>query len=69
MHKVNESLPKDRQFSTFWWYLSKSLRLSREYRRLFPNGRLLWMHRAFGAAMFACLLCVVWALGFFQLFF
>ena len=65
---VNEGLPKESQFGPMWWYFPKTLRLSREYRRLFPNGKLLWMQRAFGFAMFVCWLCLIWAIGFFHAF-
>ena len=39
--EVNSRLPKDSQFSPMGWYLSKTLRLHHEYKRLFPNGTLL----------------------------
>ena len=37
---VNEKLPAREQLATLGWYLSKYLRLYREYKRLYPDGRL-----------------------------
>lgn len=66
--RVNEMLPKESQFSQLAWHFPKTLRLSREYRRLYPEGKLLWVHRVFGIGMFGCLLCVGWAVGLFHAF-
>ena len=41
VEEVNSHLPQDSQFSPMGWYLSKTLRLHREYKRLFPTGTLL----------------------------
>jgi len=38
--EVNRKLPEDQQFEHLFWYPTKSLRLIREYKRLYPNGRL-----------------------------
>ena len=64
--QVNGRLPKDMQFSPLGWYLSKTLRLHREYRRLFPDGELLLQARLLMAVGFGGLLVGVWALGFFE---
>jgi hypothetical protein len=37
MEKVNEKLPKNEQIGALGWYFSKTLRLHREYRRLYPG--------------------------------
>ena len=63
--RVNGKLPKDVQFSPLGWYLSKTLRLHREYRRLFPDGQLLLQVRLLIALMFGSLVVCAWALGFF----
>jgi len=63
--QVNGRLPKDVQFSPLGWYLSKTLRLHREYRRLFPDGHLLLQVRLLIALMFGSLMVCAWALGFF----
>ena len=65
MDKVNDKLPREEQFATLWWYASKSLRLHREYKRLYSDGRLLVKVRALTAIMFACVLISAWGLGFF----
>jgi hypothetical protein len=64
--KVNSRLPKDSQFSAMGWYLTKTLRMHREYKRLFPKGPLLVKVRTTIAIAFGCLLGGAWALGFFQ---
>jgi hypothetical protein len=66
VEEVNSHLPQDSQFSPMGWYLSKTLRLHREYKRLFPTGTLLMKVRFAIAIGFGCLLGGVWALGFFQ---
>jgi hypothetical protein len=63
--RVNAALPKGAQYSLLGWYWPKTLRLHREYRRLFPSGALLLKVRiAYGIAL-ACMLICAWALGFF----
>jgi len=47
MDKVNDRLPKAEKFDPLFWYLSKSLRLRREYKRLYPDGRLLFRVRVY----------------------
>jgi hypothetical protein len=65
MDQVNARLPKDRRFATFGWWAGKALRLHSEYRRLFPDGKLLARLWTITALMFACLLAAAWAIGFF----
>lgn len=65
MEKVNELLPKEEQFGPLGWYFSKHQRLRREYKRLYPDGRLLLKVRVLTALMFACLLISVWGFGLF----
>ena len=65
MDKVNEKLPKEEQFAALWWYASKSMRLHREYKRLYPDGRLLLRVRVLTALAIACLLVWGWGFGFF----
>jgi hypothetical protein len=66
VEEVNSRLPKDAQISPMGWYLSKTLRLHREYKRLFPTGTLLMRVRIAIVVAFGCMLGGVWALGFFQ---
>jgi hypothetical protein len=63
--KVNNKLPKGEQFATLGWYFSKRQRLHREYRRLYPDGRLLLKVRLLVALMIACLLICAWGFGLF----
>jgi hypothetical protein len=63
--QVNAKLPKSAQFDSLWWYASKTFRLHSEYKRLYPEGRLLFKFRVLMALMFSCLLVCAWALGFF----
>jgi len=65
MDRVNERLPKEEQFGALWWYPSKSLRLRREYKRLYPGGRLLLKVRVLTALMFTCVLISTWCFRFF----
>ena len=63
--KVNDLLPKGEQFAPLGWYYSKNRRLKREYKRLYPDGRLLLKVQVLTALMFACLLICAWGFGFF----
>lgn len=63
--KVNDKLPKEEQFDALGWYLAKRYRLNREYRRLYPDGRLLSKARTLEALMIACLLIAGWGFGIF----
>lgn len=65
--RVNCALPPELRFSPNWWYISKSLRLGKEYRRLFPTGKLLIAERAAAVGMFVCVVLCAWAIGFFQI--
>ena len=64
VEKVNERLPKEEWIEPLGWYFSKSLRLHREYGRLYPDGHLLLVVRLFMALMIVCLLICGFTLGF-----
>ena len=64
--QVNGELPKETQFSLIGWYFPKKLSLYREYRRLFPHGRLLLQIRLLFGLMFGCLIIGAWAMDFFR---
>ena len=51
---VNAKLPEREQFDPFWWGPSKTFRLRREYRRLYPEGKLLRRQRVLAGAMGVC---------------
>lgn len=60
MDKVNKRLPKSEQFDPLGWYLSKNLRLRREYKRLYPDGRLLLHVRIATALLITCAVMCAW---------
>jgi len=62
--KVNDKLPKEEQFAVLGWYFAKNQRLHREYRRLYPDGRLLFKVRMLLVLGIACLLISAWGFGF-----
>jgi hypothetical protein len=64
VEKVNEKLPKEEQIGALGWYFSKTLRLHREYRRLYPDGHLVSMVRLLMALIIVCLLISGWGFGF-----
>jgi hypothetical protein len=41
VNDVNSKLPDDQKFSPIGWYYAKHRRLLTEYRRLYPDGRLI----------------------------
>jgi len=53
---VNEKLANDEQFQHLGWYLTKTLRLYREYQRFYPTGKLLRRQRILSSIMLVCLL-------------
>jgi len=64
VHAVNAKLPAEARFAEFGWYLGKTQRLFREYRRLYPSGTL---YRRQMQLLFTGLGCVILAavgLGF-----
>lgn len=63
--KVNEKLPKENQFPPLGWYWSKTLRIHREYKRLYPSGHLSRNVRVLAGLMFACVMISAWSFGFF----
>jgi hypothetical protein len=63
--KVNAKLSENEKFAEMWWYSSKTMRLHREYKRLYPAGRLLLRVRVLGALMFALIVIAAWSFGFF----
>jgi hypothetical protein len=60
---VNARLPACEQFDPFWWGPFKILKLHQEYRRLYPDGRLLRREAVLVAVMFVCILLVALLLG------
>jgi hypothetical protein len=63
--QVNERLPKEEQFEPLGWYLTKTQRLHREYKRLYPDGRLLLQYYVACVLGIVCLLICAWGFRFF----
>jgi hypothetical protein len=63
--QVNERLPKEEQFDPLGWYLTKTQRLHREYKRLYPDGRLLLQYYVACGLGIVCLLICAWGFRFF----
>jgi hypothetical protein len=61
--KVNDMLPKNEQFAPLGWYFSKYQRLTREYKRLYPGGRLLLKFRVLRALTLVCFLICALCFG------
>jgi hypothetical protein len=61
---VNAKLSASDQFNQFGWYPSKTLRLHREYRRLYPSGGLLRRQGILSALMLFCTVVALAVLGF-----
>jgi hypothetical protein len=66
--EVNRKLPDAEQISYFLGYPGKYFKILREYRRLYPEGRLPALSGlAFGAGLLF-MLAAAWAFGFFRAF-
>ena len=63
--EINRKLPEQERIGYFFGHLAKYLRIFREYRRLYPKGRLLLFHHVSFAAAMALLLAAGWRLGLF----
>ena len=59
--ELNRKLPKSDQISYLWGYHAKYRRINEEYRRLYPDGRLLLYNRALTFSGLGLIL--VWVLG------
>ena len=60
---VNAQLPPQERFNPLGWWLSKTLRLHREYRRLYPSGGLLRRQGRLAMVFFGCFLAASALLG------
>jgi hypothetical protein len=61
---VNARLSPDDQFDHLGWYPTKTLRLHREYYKLYPQGNLLRSQGVFVTFGFLCILLAALFLGF-----
>ena len=60
---VNAKLPGGDQFDVIGWWPHKTLRLHREYRRLYPNGGLLRRQGVLATAMHFCIVVAASLIG------
>ena len=60
--EVNRKLPDDQQISYFWGSPEKIQRIKKEYKRLYPNGKIERLSAAFQIAAFAFMIlgAVAW---------
>ena len=61
---VNAKLPTDDQFDRIGWFLPKTLRLHRQYRHLYPDGRLVQRQGILAATMLFCIVLAARLIGF-----
>jgi hypothetical protein len=60
---VNAKLPVSDQFDAIGWWPPKTLSLHTQYRRLYPNGRLLRRQGIFATAMYFCIMVAAMLIG------
>lgn len=64
--EVNRKLPDDQRLSCWGMHFVKMSKVKREYRRLYPSGKVDLWRRIFQYAAFAFGLLLLIPLGFFQ---
>jgi hypothetical protein len=64
--EVNRKLPDGQRIGYLFGHYGKYRRLFREYRRLYPNGRLGLYCKITGALGMASMAAFAWQLGFFR---
>ena len=64
--EVNRKLTDDQQIGYFVWYPAKTLRVFREYRRLYPDGRLSLYYKLWLGLGLTALLGCAWQIGIFR---
>jgi hypothetical protein len=60
---VNAKLPPGDQYNAIGWSLPKTLSLHRQYRRLYPDGGLLWRQGVLASAMLFCIALAAGLIG------
>jgi len=55
--KINSKLPNDKQISYLWWRLAE---VKEQYRRFYPEGRLVLLTYICGAVMVLCFFLMIW---------
>ncbi len=64
--EVNRKLPEDQQISYWWMYSEKYMSIKKEYKRLYPQGRLHFAQFILQILGFVFLFLAVIAAGFFK---
>jgi len=64
--EINRKLPDAEQISYWGMHPTKMARIKREYKRLYPSGKIDLMRLIFQYAMFAFLVLLLIPLGFFK---
>ncbi len=64
IEEINRKKPSDNQISMLGFYPQKNLMIYREYRRLYPDGRLHVRLILLAVSGLICLLLAVLAIGF-----
>lgn len=66
LDRVNAKLPEQEQISPIFWHYWKLRRLTREYKRLYPDAPLIKKINRLRVILFASSLVMVWGGGFFN---
>ena len=64
--EINRKLPDNEQISYWGMHPAKMARIKREYKRLYPSGRIDLLRRLLQYAAFAFLVLLLIPLGFFR---
>lgn len=64
--EINRKLPDNQQIGYFTWYPSKERRVFKEYKRLYPTGRLSLYFKLWLALSLTSLLGCAWQIGIFR---
>jgi hypothetical protein len=64
--EINRKLADNEQISYWGMHPVKMAKIKREYRRLYPSGKIDLVRRIFQYASFACLVLLLIPLGFFK---
>lgn len=63
--EINRRLPEEQRVSYLFGHFGKFTKVTSEYRRLYPDGRLLSLYRAFLFLGIALLIAFAWRIGMF----
>lgn len=64
--EINRKLPEDQQISYFWMHVDRFARIKREYKCLYPNGKLHLWGTVFEIAAFIFFFLTIVELRFFK---